>query len=361
MAIRTNPQRLTQRLRSEAGVSLIHIAIASFVIMGFSAFVLDHGVLMLARAQAQNVADMAALAGVTTRAMDEPGDAAPPANSLTEQAINRVVDSHVIFGDTPANTGRLWYLSPATTCPTGITGWCVKVEVFRDGLTAGSTTLPTYFGPLFGLNTQKVRATATAVATSANGTRCLKPFLIPDKWDEITPPAGVFNQPMDDYRPYVDANNIGSGYSLADIGTTVLLKPGNPHGAISPSDYYLIGDANILEESIAGCRITANIGDIVEAKPGGTVGPVNHGIDTLTANGPASVVIGMFDVEAFLAQDRTSGTFSLRIVNMIGMTINGRTGNEVTGVISGGVGENIGTAPAPAGGAGMIKQIQLVR
>ena len=54
--------------------------IAIFVLMGFSAFVLDHGVLMLARGQAQNVADMAALAGATARAMDEPGPPIPRSN-----------------------------------------------------------------------------------------------------------------------------------------------------------------------------------------------------------------------------------------------------------------------------------------
>ena len=37
---------LTERLRSERGVSLIHVGIAIFVIMGFSAFVLDHGVMI---------------------------------------------------------------------------------------------------------------------------------------------------------------------------------------------------------------------------------------------------------------------------------------------------------------------------
>lgn len=41
-------------LRSERGVSLIHVAVAIFVLMGFSAFVLDHGVLMLANRQWQS-------------------------------------------------------------------------------------------------------------------------------------------------------------------------------------------------------------------------------------------------------------------------------------------------------------------
>ncbi len=64
--------KVARRLRSERGVTLIHVAASIFILMGFSAFVLDHGVLMLSRGQAQNVADMAALAGGIARAIDEP-------------------------------------------------------------------------------------------------------------------------------------------------------------------------------------------------------------------------------------------------------------------------------------------------
>ena len=53
----------------------------------------------------------------------------------------------------------------------------------------------------------------------------------------------------------------GTGYTTADIGTVLTLKPGNPHQAISPSDFFEIEDASDYEESITGCRITKAIGD----------------------------------------------------------------------------------------------------
>ena len=352
-------RRMTARLRSERGVSLIQVAVSIFVLTAFSAFVMDHGVLMVARGQAQNVADAAALSGAITRLRDEPGTADPAVNGWTEKVITQTVDQGTIFGGTSANIGRTW----GWTCPTGISGWCVRVNVFRDG-TEGSTNLPVYFAPLFGLNSQRTRAMATAVVETANGTSCLKPWIIPDKWDEVTPPADEFNPPLDDYRPYnYTTNTPGSGYSVpADMFTEVTLKAGNPAQAISPSFFFEIEEANVYEESIVGCHITKRIGDTVEVLNGNRVGPTNQGVDALTANGPVDVVVAMFDPEAFEAQRRQSGNFNLTIVNMIGVRVTGRQGNQVTGTIIGGIGEDIGSGgPAPTGGAATLYTIKLVR
>lgn len=350
-------QRATGRLRSERGVSLIHVAISIFVLMSFSAFVLDHGVLMVARGQAQNVADSAALSGAITRVLDEPGSANPAVNGFTEKVIRDSVPRGTIFGGTGANIGYTF----GWACPTGITGWCVRVNVFRDG-TNDSTPLPVYFASLFGMTSQITRATATAVATSANGTRCLKPWIIPDKWLEVTAPPDEFNLPGDDYVPYnYSTNTPGSGYTLADIGTTVLLKPGNPATAISPSFFFEIEEANVYEDAITGCKITKRIGDTVNVLNGNRVGPTNQGVDALTANGPVDVVIAMFDPEAFELQRRQSGNFNLTIVNMIGVRVTGRQGNQVSGVIIGGIGEDIGVGPEPTGSAATLYAIKLVR
>jgi len=320
--------------------------------------VLDHGVMLLARGQAQNVADAAALAGVTARVMDEPGDADPPANGIAEKSILSSVSQHKIFGGTSANIGKTW----SWNCPVGVTGWCVRVDIFRDG-TNSSTTLPVYFGPLLGATSQKVRATATAVAKSANGTRCLKPFLVPDKWIDNGGNPRAFNPDDGDvYRPWTDANP--TGYSTADFNVTeIVLKPGTPANTISPGDFYEIGDANIYEPSIVGCKITAQIGDSLELFPGSTVGPTDQGIDQLLLNagGPVDVVVGMFDPATFEAERRQSGRFFLTIVNMLTVRISGRNGNQIQGLIVGGVGEDLGPGPIPTGTSSMLKAIQLVR
>jgi hypothetical protein len=337
---------------------LIQVAVAIFIITGFSAFVLDHGVLMVSRAQAQNAADAAALAGVITRVKDEPGDANPAVDGITEKVIQKAVDQHAIFGGTGTDSGRSW----SWTCPTGVTGWCVRANVFRDG-SLSSTTLPVYFATIWGQSSQMTKATATAVARSVNGTRCLKPWLIPDKWLEVQPPATQFNPPNDDYVPYNYVTNTpGTGYSLADIGTTVVLRPGNPAGAISPSDFYEIETATDYEENIAECRLAKKIGDVVQALPGFREGPTDQGLTTLLQNGPVDVVIGMFNPEEFALQDRQSGTFPLTIVNMLSVRITSQqNGRQISGTIIGGVGEDMGPGPTPTGAGALIYSISLVR
>jgi Flp pilus assembly protein TadG len=344
------------RLRSERGVSLIHVAIAIAVLTGFSAFVLDHGVMLLGRGQAQNIADAAAIAGVTARVMDEPGDADPAANGITEKSILNSVSQHKVFGGASSDLGKTW----SWTCPAGVTGWCVTVNIFRDG-TNSSTTMPVYFGPLLGVSSQKVRATATAVAVTANGTRCMKPWLIPDRWTDVVAPSDEFNA-GDIYVPPspTDPNAPGTGYTIADIGTPVLLKPGSPSQAINASDFYEIETANDYEESITGCMIEKLVGQTVEALSGNRVGPTNQGVDDLTANGPVNIVVGMFSPIEFDALKKTTGSFTIHIVKLLGVQIIGRQGNKVEGKISGAAGEAMG-GPSPAGTSSTVKHIQLVR
>ena len=49
--------RRTPNLASERGAVLIQTAIAALVLVGFGTFVVDYGVLWVARHQAQNAAD----------------------------------------------------------------------------------------------------------------------------------------------------------------------------------------------------------------------------------------------------------------------------------------------------------------
>src|SRR5262245_29312156 len=86
------------RFRSENGISLIHVGLLLFVFMGLSMFVVDYGVMWLARAQAQNAADAGALAGATARAFDELADP-PAANGAAYQSAIVTATGHRVFGD----------------------------------------------------------------------------------------------------------------------------------------------------------------------------------------------------------------------------------------------------------------------
>jgi Flp pilus assembly protein TadG len=74
-----------------------------FVFMGMSMFVVDYGVMWLARVQAQNAADAGALAGATARAFDELTDP-PAANGAAYQSAMAAATRHTVFGDIASAT-----------------------------------------------------------------------------------------------------------------------------------------------------------------------------------------------------------------------------------------------------------------
>ncbi len=158
-------------LRSERGAVFVQVGISLFVLMSFNVFVLDYGVMWIARRQAQNAADAGALAGATSQAYDVFHNPA----SVVESAQN-VAAANLVWQQ-PGTT------QVTVTCPAGVTGSCVQVNVYRNGQN-GSTPLPTLFGPILGINSQGVLASATGIVGRANATRCLKPWALPDEWRE---------------------------------------------------------------------------------------------------------------------------------------------------------------------------------
>ena len=105
------------------------------MLLAFSAFVLDYGVMWTARRQAQNAADAGALAGATARGYDDYDDP-PDSGGIVPQIASNVAAANLIWNQ------------PGTTvvtfdCPAGVTGRCVRVDVYRNGEN-GSSSLPTF-------------------------------------------------------------------------------------------------------------------------------------------------------------------------------------------------------------------------
>lgn len=162
-------------LRSEKGAIFVQLGISLFVLMAFNVFVLDFGMMWIGRRQAQNAADAGALAGAVARGYDD-FDNPPLSTGLAAQSAQQVAAANLVWQQ--AGTPRVVF-----SCPPGLAGRCVKVEVYRDG-TNGSTALPTLFGPILGITTQKVKASATAIAGNGNTTTCMRPWALPDEWAE---------------------------------------------------------------------------------------------------------------------------------------------------------------------------------
>jgi Flp pilus assembly protein TadG len=226
MRSNTHTTSFERGARSELGAVLVHVGLAMFVLLGFTVFVLDYGVFWLGRRQAQNAADAGALAGAIALAFDSYGDrsVSGPAHQAAVQSVTYIdpVSSkpiNPVFGELAgvhvdqAENPVDWTTSatpPPQTC-TDAQGSCVHVDVFRDG-TAGSNPLPTFFANLWGVTEQNVRATATAQIRSANASDCLKPWMVPDKSETTT-------------------------YSMADLGTLLILRDQTGPGQYQQADY----------------------------------------------------------------------------------------------------------------------------
>jgi hypothetical protein len=301
-----NRQPLRRRWDSEAGVTLIHVAIILLVLISFTAFVLDYGVMWLARRQAQNAADAGALAGAVARAYDETAD--PPATGGTaELAAIAAADQNMILGE--AGGVRVTW-----ECPAFAAGFrCVRVDVHRDGTdvdgngTADSNPLPTFVAQVLGIDSQQVRATATARVAVANTTNCMRPFSVADKWTDnvvSTPlqferwdsvgPNAVERNPKDVYIP-PNASGTGTGYTPdANLGDQVFLKRGNPASTaddVQPGWSLPIrlpdgeggwgSGASDFKTAIKQCiGNPVSIGDYLPLENGVMQGPTVQGVDT---------------------------------------------------------------------------------
>ena len=322
-----NRTGLTRR-RNDRGAILIHVAVALLGLLAFSAFSIDHGVMMLSRGQAQNAADAGALAAALYMAHDagdQPGSQA--------------------LGVAAAQTNLVWGTQPDVTltdvtfpaCPPGAPGipdTCVRVDVFRNQR-AGGNPLPAFFSSLVGVPNQGVRATATAQIVSSGTATCVLPFAIPDYWQEfrddeagaigIDDPAATYprdNDPVDvinrewdtddTYDHYVgngpsagtpygmprDTYDPALGFQIAPHhGLQLLLKAGAPGDAINPGHFFPITlvagqtGGSVYRSNIAGCNedaiITLPSGLPVE--PGNMQGPTRQGMLDLIAQDPTAI------------------------------------------------------------------------
>jgi hypothetical protein len=285
---------------------------------------MDYGVMWASRGQAQTAADAGALSGAISLALDGPTDQA----GARARAIAMASRNHV-WGEAP-NVTDTDVTFPA--CPPGTPGLpdtCIKVDVFRNQ--ERGNALPMFFGRLAGLESQGVRATATAQLRAGNATDCLKPWAVADKWEErwangrasTAPwtPSSTFdkygkNGTLDptvtapDIYVAPTASSAGTGFAPFDAngnpsssyGLQLTLKNGDSKDNLS-SGWFLalnLPDANgnptnggsVYRESIAACNShTFAIGDTVqvESNQGNMVGPTRQGVEDLLAlDGTAS-------------------------------------------------------------------------
>lgn len=283
---------LQRRWEDQRGAAMVLVAGSMIALISAVALAVDVGMLNVARTEAQQVADGAALAGAG-------------ALILSPDNVDFATAEAIKFSSKNDIQGARAVVRPEDiTVDTDLDQ--VTVLVLRTQ--ERGNPVGTFFARIFGVNTVNITASATAEASPAAGINCLLPLAIPDRWfeaggpgndpDDFNPEAG------DTYVPWMDTstdpasfNDSYTGYSTADIGRQIILKSNSANGGLNPSWYYpwrppgQAGGSD-YRTNINSCvdpTITFSVGMEVDAEPGNMVGPTKQGFQDLIGLDPHAV------------------------------------------------------------------------
>ena len=168
------------------------------------------------------------------------------------------------------------------------------------------SAVATWFARVFGVEEVDIAARATAEAAPAGAATCLKPFTLPDAWDDededgAYDPGETYDPPQtgygSDWRDGQPTNNgidpNGTTYE-DDFGRPLVIKEGSPDEAIVSSWYFpwdiprVDGDPPVggarYRWNIANCNTSVvNLGDEYMVENGNMTGPTKQGIEDLIA------------------------------------------------------------------------------
>jgi hypothetical protein len=415
VAAATNGVSLPGRARrarrgNERGAVLVHVSVAMLGLLAFSALSIDLGTLWIARGQAQNAADAAALAGGVALAYVNPTD-----TDAARAAAQAILQEHQIWGQ-PIATPSIQM--ETGTCPAGapsVPGECLRVALQR-GVSSG-TPLPVFFSRLLGVNAAEVAASASAKVLLGNATQCPRPLALVDRWNDLqdltTPRDSVWREDdvydkydatgrllpgvVDDYTP-PSASAPGTGLTIDLAGRQIVRTIYHPHVSTGPfraDSMFALDlprpggdpqDSIRYEANLGSCSgLPMSVGDtattffphrdfytrrplyaLIDADPGATWDAGRGGIVNSAFNvSPRLITIAIVDPDAFARQPLTSGSFSVVVRNLVGFFVQETrdTGDsvEVTGVIVPTAGRFHTSAPAISEHASFLRTVALVR
>lgn len=280
-ALKTSGKR--NWLGNNRGSVMIMVAVALLAMFSFAIVTIDGAVLMTTKNQLQAAADAAALAGAS-------GLIAGSKDEATNRAIQFASYNKAV---------------QETRTPVIITAADVSfpeddmVRVVTHRTEATGDALRTYFMRVVTLghnNLSDVSAVAAAVIYDVCASDCVKPWAIPDRWDDANA-----NGRMDTGEAY---DPVATGYQApGDIGQSIILKVGNPQQAIAPGQFFPIDlpplDCACGEDpetggdqyrwNIANCSpYTVAPGDRLQLEPGNMVGPTRQGMQELIDADPTA-------------------------------------------------------------------------
>lgn len=383
--------RLRKVYRDERGMSFVLLGLGFMAFLVASTLAIDVGLLATARTEAQRSADAGALAGAVALVFDDYSDRSGGGPAV-QSAVSAASANDVGGSAVSVTPGDVTFMNDAQGLPNR-----VRVEVFRSAGRANPLSM--LVAAFFGVASADVTAVATAEASPANAATCVKPWAVPDKWDERqTPPFDPVNDSYDLYRPngtplpnpdrYVPVGSAGySGYQPdpagPDYGLRVTLKAGNPHQAISSSHFYPIAlppgtGGSWYEQNISGCwPDVMEIGAVIPVEPGNMTGPTIQGAQALIAQDPGAywdtgtgrivsaqhpsprlIVMPVFDPDVY-EHSRQHGRQDIQVANLVGFFVERLAGNDVVGRLVPATGLVRGNGAVPLGA--YLRQIRLVQ
>ncbi len=367
---------LTPRLRGERGAVLIQVA---FALLGFtmvSALVADYGWQLVARNQAQNAADSAALAAATALAFDG-YKADPMRRTRTSDTGVTLANRHAVAdGAASVDVDPTVFCSASPDDPlsTKAAQACVQVTVYRDA--AHFNAIPAFFGRLMRVDSLDISARAIGQARVGNATNCLRPIAIPDRWTEGTPPwtpASTFNPAAGDEYYFPTISESKSSMTLSSLfGTKVTLHEGklttpaaiqpwwylpvNIPGSVAPADLRQntaeCAKAEVTLNAsldIAGGMLHTNalaivngIADLMAKDPAAVWNGETGRVDSSCADAlprcasisPRVIPIALYDPQVLFNDSVAAAPTSVSLTNIIGFFIESVSGTDITGYIT---------------------------
>jgi hypothetical protein len=251
-----------------------------------AALAIDLGMLYKARSDAQRAAEAASLAGASAFVDYAAADAS---DSATARAIRFATSNGIL--NVAVDTGEIAGLEVIPDSQK------VRVAIRRD-------SVGTWFAKMLGVASIPVGASAAAVAVSAGGGSCVKPFAVPDTWlengddlngDQIEEDGETWSytpgpDTYDPGDPNVPAAGSGYGSNVRDLpsppytndyGRPLTLKLPDP-AAVTPNlgprqalPFTSSGNPNDYRDDFAGCSDEVQLGTIYDLVPVSAQTPVD--------------------------------------------------------------------------------------
>jgi Putative Flp pilus-assembly TadE/G-like len=269
------------RFGSERGNVLILVCVTLTTLFAFAVLAVDGAILMTAKNQLQSAADAAALAGASgllTGSQDEAIGRAIDFSSYNNAVEQDQVPVIINAGDVTFPESDVCRVRTHRTVATGDPLRTYFVRVISPGSTTSDMT-----------------AVAAARAYDVCGSKCIKPWVIPDRYNDAnhngTCDPGEYNKDATGYRAPVD------------VGVEITLKVGNPHQAIAPGIFFPVDYPPLNNEEgikpytggswyrqwISECEpFMIEEGDRLQLEPGNMVGPTKQGMEALIAQDPGA-------------------------------------------------------------------------